>query len=99
VGPKARAALTRALLAPGHDVRLEPIEEALALRPRALQARLAREGLAFSALVDAAKAEETHRLLEAGLTASEVARRLGFADASVLRKARRRWGQGARENR
>jgi transposase-like protein len=55
--------------------------------------------LAFSALVDAVKSEETQRLLEAGLAASEVARRLGFADASALRKARRRWAQGAGENR
>jgi AraC-like DNA-binding protein len=99
MGPRVRAALTRALLAPGNDVRLEPIADALALRPRTLQARLAREGLAFSALVDAVKSEETQRLLEAGLAASEVARRLGFADASALRKARRRWAQGAGENR
>lgn len=102
MGPRVRAALTRALLAPGNDVRLEPIADALALRPRTVQARLARlarEGLAFSALVDAVKSEETQRLLEAGLAASEVARRLGFADASALRKARRRWAQGAGENR
>ncbi|MCK6552244.1 helix-turn-helix domain-containing protein, partial [Myxococcota bacterium] len=93
IATRVRAALTQALFAPGHDTRLEPIAEALRLRPRTLQARLAVEGEEFSALVDAVKEAEARRLLERGHTSAEVARRLGFADASALRKARRRWAQ------
>lgn len=91
---RVRDALVQALLAPDHDLRLEPIASALRLRPRTLQAHLARQGLEFSALADGVRAEEARRLLAQGLSAPEVARRLGFADASALRKARRRWAQG-----
>ena len=91
---RVRDALGQALRTPPHDTRLEPIAEALQLRPRTLQARIARQGVRFSALVDAVKAEEAQRLADLGVAAGELARRLGFQDASALRKARRRWARG-----
>ncbi len=96
---QVRAALVELLAERERDLRLEVVAARVRVPPRTLQARLEAQGASFRALAAAVKAEAARQMLdEQGLTTAEAARRLGFADASSLRKARRRWqrAQGPR---
>ncbi len=89
---QVRAALRELLAEPRHDLRLTVVAARLRVPPRTLQARLEADGTSFRALATEVRAEAARRLLEdEGVTVAEAARRLGFGDASALRKARRRW--------
>jgi AraC-like DNA-binding protein len=59
---------------------------------RTLQRRLAARGVAFSDLLDATRRDAALRLFGSpGMTMGEVAARLGYANASALSRAVRRW--------
>ncbi|MFO0614567.1 MAG: AraC family transcriptional regulator [Polyangiaceae bacterium] len=89
---KVASALETSIREPGADTRLQRIADRLRTKPRTLQATLERAGLSFRALAEQAKSKEASRLLaEETLTMSEIAKRLGYGDASALRKALRRW--------
>lgn len=96
---RVRAALQSLLLEPARDLRLEVVAERLQVRPRTVQQHLAAEGVGFRTLVAAVRAEAAQRWMDEGAASvAETARRLGYADAAALRKARRRWhaAQGER---
>lgn len=92
---RVRATLRALLSEPRHDLRLTVVADRLRVPTRTLQARLSTEGSSFRSLVEEVKVEAAKRLLEEqNVTVVEAARRLGFNDASALRKARKRWGEG-----
>lgn len=91
---QVRATLRALLSEPRHDLRLTVVADRLRVSTRTLQARLSAEGSSFRALVEEVKSEAARRLFEEeNVTVLEAARRLGFNDASALRRARRRWGE------
>jgi AraC-like DNA-binding protein len=92
IAAQVRATLGELLAEPRRDLRLTTVAARLRVPPRTLQAHLGAAGASFRALAEAVRAEAAQRLLEGeGVTVAEAARRLGFGDASALRKARRRW--------
>jgi AraC-like DNA-binding protein len=91
---RVEAALLALLREPGADLRLERVAERIGLRPRTLQARLRAEGQAFRDVVERVRVDEARRVSAAGgVTQRELARRLGYADASALRRSMRRWSR------
>lgn len=99
---QVRAALRELLAEPRRDLRLTAVVARLRVPARTLQARLEAGGTSFRSLATEVRAEAARRLLEdEGVTVAEAAQRLGFGDASALRKARRRWataqGPGGRK--
>jgi AraC-like DNA-binding protein len=63
----------------------------LRVSPRTLQRRLRSEGVKFELLLDDARCALALSLTAQGLSATEIALRLGFQDTSALARARRRW--------
>jgi AraC-like DNA-binding protein len=88
---QVNAALAELVVQPGGDLRLSRVSERLRVPARTLQARLAQCGLTFRMLASQVRSQAAARLLaEGNLTVLEVARRVGFSDASALRRALRR---------
>lgn len=87
-----RAALRQLVVEPPPGLtQLEALAQALELRPRTLQARLAREGVQLRALVDDARRLAAEHLLLAERSPGAVQRALGYGDAGSFRRACRRW--------
>ena len=87
----------RRILATCHvGVTLAAVAQRLDLSARSLQRRLEREGFNLRSLIDDVRRVEYARL-ESTLTQAAIAERLGFVDASALRKARKRWEQSTRD--
>jgi AraC-like DNA-binding protein len=81
--------LIRALL-PG-EARVEDVAAELALSPRSLQRKLSEHGTSFTALLTQARvALAQDYLRHPGVTITEVADRLGFANVSTLSRLLRR---------
>lgn len=73
-------------------VSIEDVASAANMRPRTLQRRLAAANIAFSDLLDETRRDLALRLLGSDtLSVAEVAERLGYANASALSRAVRRW--------
>jgi AraC-like DNA-binding protein len=73
------------------EARADSVATQLGTTIRTLQRQLADEGNSWSGLLDAARKQEAQRLIEAGTRLEEVARQLGYHDASSLSRAVRRW--------
>jgi len=67
------------------------VAAALGLSERSLRRRLGDAGTSYRAVLDDVRAALAERLLADGLTLDEVALRLGYAEASSLVVAHRRW--------
>jgi AraC-like DNA-binding protein len=81
----------RRLLA-SDDASLESIASQLELSPRTLRRRLAAEGVSFSTLVEQSRRDEALRLLRSSrLSVEDVARQLGYTNASTFVRAFHRW--------
>jgi AraC-like DNA-binding protein len=74
-------------------VSVEKVAKRLHLSDRTLQRRLQEDGLQFAALVDEVRADTAKALLrsEEELAVSEIAHRLGYADAPTFARAFKRW--------
>lgn len=84
---------------PAGAIRIDDVARALATSPRSLQRQLVDEGTSFTALVDDARRESAHALLDAGKTLEVTALELGYHDASSLSRALRRWSGGKAKRR
>jgi len=79
-------------LLPQGEARAEDVARRLGMSHRTLARRLASEGLSFSIILDELKADLAKRYLrDDDLPMSEVARLLGYAEASAFTHAFRRW--------
>ena len=74
---------------------VDAIAAELHLGARTLQRRLADEHTSFSAVVDEARRDLAMEMLDDGATLEHVAAAVGFADASVLVRAFKRWTGGS----
>ena len=74
---------------------LPDVAERLAMTARTLQRRLAEHGTSFREVLDNLRFELHDRLTAQGLSAQEVAFRLGYADMGSFRRAQRRWKSGS----
>ena len=85
----------RAVLRGAHNlpaITIEDVASDLGLSVRVLQKRLSREGTRFREQLDHERLERASAMLRATkLTLREVAQRLGYADASTLLRAFKRW--------
>lgn len=84
-------ALVAAELRAGRPVDRTSIARALGLHPKALSRRLAARYVTFARLVEGERHDRSCRLLEAGRSIDEVARRVGYADATAFSRAFKRW--------
>jgi AraC-like DNA-binding protein len=76
----------------GGEPSAQKIAKRLAMSVRTLQRKLAEEGLSFQAVVDETRAELADRYLEGeGLSVTEVAFLLGYAESSSFARAYKRW--------
>ncbi|MEO7111394.1 MAG: AraC family transcriptional regulator ligand-binding domain-containing protein [Polyangiaceae bacterium] len=74
------------------ELDIDVIARSLAMSRRSLQRHLSGLGTSYSTLVDDIRRQRAQRLIEQEqLTPAEMARRLGFADASAFFRAFRRW--------
>lgn len=81
----------KAMMGPG-AVSVSGVAAAAGMTARSLQRRLAKEGRSFSMLLDDARRDTAIALLTGGvLPLAEIAARLGYANASALTRAVRRW--------
>ncbi|HKP64611.1 MAG TPA: AraC family transcriptional regulator ligand-binding domain-containing protein [Polyangiales bacterium] len=88
---RVRAELARELL-DGHVVRLSEVAQRLGMSERSLRRQLAAESISFRHLLDSERRERARTLLaQPGASVTRVALELGFADASALAHASRRW--------
>lgn len=90
-------AVERAVAAelPGRGVSLSRVARRLGLGERTLQRRLRDRSLSFQAIVDGVRRAAASRLIDdPTMQAGEVAFLLGYASASSLRRARKRWDGG-----
>jgi AraC-like DNA-binding protein len=70
---------------------LTGLARGLAVSPRTLQRRLAQHGTTWRAELDMVRQGNAERGRQAGTTMTSLAKQLGYADTSSLRRARRRW--------
>ena len=70
---------------------LGAVAGALRVSPRTLQRRLAEQGFSFRSLVNEARFRTARRLISERYRLSEVACRLGYADAGSFTRAFERW--------
>lgn len=63
----------------------------MTVSPRTLQRFLEREGTTWRPEVETVRRAQAASLQRAGLSKSQVARRLGYSDVRVLRRAVKRW--------
>lgn len=89
VAGRVRALVVERL--PDGEPTQETIGRALGMSARTLQRRLADEGTSYQDIVNATRRDLAQGYLEEGWSISEVAFTLGFADASSLSRAFRRW--------
>ncbi len=71
---------------------LTELARRLSVSPRTLQRRLAEHGTTWRAELDIARQRNAENARQSGTTMTRLARQLGYADSSSLRRARRRWG-------
>ncbi len=84
------AAIARSL--PGGAPPLAGVAKELAISPRTMQRRLGEHGRSFAEMVDAVRRSLAERhLTERGLTVSEIAALLGYADGRAFARAFGRW--------
>lgn len=85
------AELTRRLL-PTCQCSAEAIAEELAMHPRTLQRRLAKEGVRCQEVIDRERRAQAARYLaEPGLHLGQIAGLLGYSEQSALNRSCRRW--------
>lgn len=72
-------------------VSLDAAARALGMSQRTLQRRLQEEGTSFAAIVDATRQEMALAFLAHGLSLTEVAELLGYAETTAFHHAFRRW--------
>lgn len=84
-----RRVLCKLLRTSDHDV--QHVAAQLATTPRSLQRRLKEEGTTFQAIRDELRRELAHSYLKGGASIAEVSFLLGFAEASALFRAFKRW--------
>jgi len=71
---------------------LEVIAAHFRLHPKALQRRLAAEGMSYAALIDGVRRETAQRYLrDTDITLQHLTRELGYAEQSELSRSCRRW--------
>lgn len=71
---------------------IETVADRLAMHPRTLQRRLAKEKKRYEEILDVLRQEmATLYLSEAGMQMSEIAGRLGYTEQSTFSRACRRW--------
>lgn len=70
---------------------LSEVSTALTISPRTLQRRLAEAGTSWRDEVDAARRDLVMQLAGAGEVRKAIARKVGYSDTRVLRRALRRW--------
>jgi AraC-like DNA-binding protein len=76
----------------GGDPATQTVAKRLGVSVRTLQRKLAEEGLSFQTVVDETRAELADRYLETeGLSVTEVAFLLGYAESSSFARAYKRW--------
>jgi AraC-like DNA-binding protein len=87
--------LVRQLLPTG-ALAMNLVADQLAVHPKTLQRRLAAEGATFAGLVEQVRAEVAqHYLRDTGMSLTQLAHELGYAEQSVLSRSCRRWfGRG-----
>lgn len=80
---------------------LSTVARQLCLSERTLKRRLQEQGLTFQSLLDAARENDSKRLLErSGLSVDQVAEAVGYADPANFTRAFRKWtGQSPRDYR
>ncbi len=79
-------------LLPKGDASLARTAKALHVTTRTLQRRLSEEGVAFAALVAEVRKDQAQRLLShSNVSVSEIAHRVGYADAGAFTRAFRGW--------
>lgn len=76
---------------------LDALASALRMGRRTLQRQLGQQRCTFAGLLDEVRRQAEPVLAARGLTAKEIAWRLGFADVGGLARARRRWRGGGDE--
>jgi AraC-like DNA-binding protein len=84
-------ALVATELGAGRPVSETAIARHLGLHPKALSRRLVGRGTTFRRLVEGERHGRARRLLEAGRSVDEVARRVGYTDPSAFSRAFKRW--------
>ncbi|MGH3724183.1 MAG: AraC family transcriptional regulator ligand-binding domain-containing protein [Mycobacterium sp.] len=82
---------SRLMRDPGRIPSMAEVATELHVDPRTLRRRLRNEGTSFRALTEEARAALSPGLLEIGLRVEEVARRLGYTEASSFSRAFTRW--------
>ena len=75
----------------GRPVSEEAVARQLGLHPKSLSRRLAARGTTFRREVEAERFDRARRLLEAGRPVGDVARSVGYADATAFSRAFKRW--------
>lgn len=78
-------------LGAGRAVTEAGVARQLALHPKSLARRLAARGTTFRRLLAAVRFERSRRLLAEGRTVDDVARAVGYADATAFSRAFKRW--------
>ncbi len=78
-------------LLPKGQVSLHHIAEAMGISARTLQRRLAEQGLSYSRLVDEVRFSKARELILERQKLTDVATRLGYADAGSFTRAFERW--------
>ena len=75
-----------------HKISLEEIASELSMQPRTLNRKLQAEGTTFRELINEVRFEAARRLLEdSTMRIADIARALGYADASGFSHAFQRW--------
>ena len=88
---EAILAVTRLALLDGYP-RIDWVAAKLGMTRRSLQRRLAERGTTFSRVLDDLLQEQSKRLLATGaMSITEIALRLGYADAAHFSRAFKRW--------
>lgn len=87
-----RAASVMRSLLRGGDCSPEQTAKTMSVHPRTLQRRLKAEGASFEAIRDSVRREMAEALLaQPGLSLSQIAQMLHYADSSAFSKCARRW--------
>lgn len=81
----------RRALRVGRQASLESAAEALHLSPRTLHRRLREQGLSFRHVLASVRSELEQNLELQGLSRSQIAEQLGYADSIAYLRARKRW--------
>lgn len=80
-----------AAMGSGRPVSETAVARELSLHPKSLSRRLAGRGTTFRRLVDSERLDRSRILLDSGRPVDEVARRVGYGDATAFSRAFKRW--------